>query len=225
MNLTVCCVLADGPVRDYDAEYVDRLQRMVARYLRRPYQFVCLTDGSRGTVPCDTIAIPSCGRDVPENTRGIWAKLHLFNKATGLKGRCLYLDLDTIVVADLAPIVDYPARLALTAEQPTGRPYFDTDRYGRRIVRRFNSSVIVWDAGSQDDLYDTFSPRDYHEYSTDQDWIGMMSVEARGMPYDWFPRISQVRPPWPKTAKVILCKKPKNRAAVARWPELAQWWG
>jgi hypothetical protein len=34
-----------------------------------------------------------------------------------------------------------------------------------------------------------------------------------------------VRPPWPKEAKVVLVKKPKNHEAVERWPWFEAMWG
>lgn len=226
-TLTVACVWVRGPV-PYTTEYVIRLERMVRRHLDRPFRFVCLTDRPKELVPLglEAIHIPSCGDEVPANGRGYWAKLQLFNPAVGLEGRLLFLDLDVLVVADVAPIVDFPAALALTEDAfVQERAHLNTDRYGRRLVRRFNSSVIVWDAGTQDFLYEEFSPIDYLRLSTDQDWIGEQALDAQPMPLAWFPRISQVQPPWPPDAKVVLCKKPKNAEAVIKWPELARWWG
>jgi hypothetical protein len=238
MTLTVACVWVKGPV-PYGVEYVTKLESMVRRYLDLPVRFTCFTDRPQELAasmavwaPWDPersmrqiVPIATLGDDVPANGRGYWAKLQLFNKAHGLRGRILYLDLDSIVVGDLTPIVDCPATFALTEDALIQeRAHINEDRYGRRLVRRFNSSVMVWDAGTQDFLFDDFARVHYGIYSTDQDWIGERATEAQAMPLAWFPRISQVRPPWPADAKVILCKKPKNADAVKRWPELAEWW-
>lgn len=224
--MTVCCVLVSGPVKTYDVDHVVRLERMVRRYLARPFRFVCFTDGTRGDLPCETIRIPSSGPEVPENGRGYWAKAQLFNKAHGLEGRVLFLDLDVLVVNDLSPIVDFPAALALTEDAlVVERAHLDRDRYGRRLVRRFNSSVIVWDAGTQDFLYDRLTAADILRLSTDQDWIGEQASAAVGMPLAWFPRISRVQPPWAADAKVVLVKKPKPADACARWPWFEPMWG
>lgn len=223
--LTVACVWVKGPV-PYGVEYVTKLQRMVHRHLDRPHLFVSFTDRPR-ELPPSVAAVPiaTLGDEVPPNGRGYWAKLQLFNQALGLRGRVLYLDLDSIVVSDLAPIIDFPAPLALTEDALVHeRAHLDQDRYGRRVVRRFNSSVMVWDAGTQDFLFDEFVLTDYLYYSTDQDWIGARATAAQGMPLAWFPRISQLRPPWPPATKVVLCKKPKNHQAVVCWPELEEWW-
>lgn len=224
--VTVVCVWVRGPVA-YSAEYVVRLERMVRRYLARPFRFVCLTDRPE-LVPAsiETIAIASPSEDIPANGRGYWTKLQVFNAGHGLEGRILYLDLDTIVVAPLDPIVDFPATLALTADAfVVERAHLNRDRYGRLLVRRFNGSVMVWDAGTHAELYTRWTIGDTERLSTDQDWIGEQATDAKGMNLAWFPRISQVRPPWPPEAIVVLVKKPKNHEAIVRWPELDQWWG
>lgn len=229
--LTVCCLLVDGPVKGYSVDYVVRMHRMVTRYLSRPFRFVCFTDGTRGTLPApiETIFIPSCGEEIPANGRGYWAKLEVFNKAHGLTGRILYLDLDTMVVAPLDPIVDFPATLALTTDAfVEERKHIDTDRYGRKLVRRFNGSVMVWDASSAtDQLFDTIELADILRLSTDQDWIGEQAYWAKGMPLEWFPRLSKIGPPstWSPEFKVILTKKPKNHDAITRFPWFNEWWG
>lgn len=224
--LTVACVYVRGPF-PYTAEYVVRLERMVRQRLDRAFRFVCLTDRP-DEVPSEieAIRVPSFAGRVPDNGVGYWAKVRLFDRSLGLRGRVLFLDLDTLVTADLAPIVDVPASLALTADALVEeRRHLTTDRYGRALVRRFNSSVMVWDAGAHDALWDDWSPDVAQRLSTDQDWIGEQAPSAVGMPLAWFPRISQVSPPWPAEAKVILVKKPKNHICAERWPWFDRLWG
>lgn len=226
--MTVCCVAVDGPVSGYTSEYVVRLERMVRAYLARAHRFVCFTDGTKGDLPnpIEMIRVETPSEDIPANGRGFWTKLQVFNPEHGLRGRVLFLDLDVLVVAPLDPIVDFPAGLALTEDVlAIERVLLDRDRYRRRIVRKFNSSVMVWNAGAHDHLFTEWTIADTHEYSTDQDYIAERAPRAGAMPYAWFPRISRVQPPWPAEAKVVLCKKPKNAEAVKRWPELEPWWG
>ncbi len=224
--LTVVCVWVRGPV-PYTADYVIRLERMVRRYLARTFRFVCLTDRPE-ELPAgiETILVDAPAEAIPANGRGFWTKVQLFNPAIALTGRVLFLDLDTIVVAPLDPIVDFPAALALTEDALVAeRAHLDRDRYGRQLVRRFNSSVMVWDAGTHDELFTRWSIAETARLSTDQDWIGEQAADAQALPLAWFPRISQVRPPWPADAIVVLCKKPKNHDAIVRWPELEPLWG
>lgn len=60
----------------YGPEYVNRLQRMVARHITPPFQLVCLTDDSRGIDPAvRTLPLPELGCPEPERTRGKWRKV------------------------------------------------------------------------------------------------------------------------------------------------------
>lgn len=223
--LTVLCVLVKGPY-GYTSEYVYCLQRMVARHLKRTYRFVCLTDGAFDLAGIENIRIPSMAADVPANGVGYWNKLQVFNKAHGFSGRMLYIDLDSLIVDDLEPIVDFPARIALTTDALVEeRKHLNTDRYGRTLVRRFNGSVMVWDAGVADYLWDDFTHAVAQRLSTDQDWIGEQALEAHGMPIEWFPRVSKIQDgPIPAGARVILCKKPKNAIAAAQWAWVNDVW-
>ena len=84
---TVACVLKSGGI--YDAEWVSKLQRAVARNLSRPHRFVCLSDVD---VPCERIPLK---HDWP----GWWSKIELFSGA--VEGPFLYLDLDTAITGPL----------------------------------------------------------------------------------------------------------------------------
>lgn len=243
--LSVVCLYVKGPYR-YSADYVVRLERMVRRHLSRPFTFTCLVDretlpevlaayvGAREFVPV-LVQVESLAGLVPDNGVGYWNKLRLFDPAMGFGGRVLYLDLDTWVVSSLDPIADYPASLALTADAfVVERAHLNTDRDGRRLVRRFNSSVMVWDAGTHSDLWRRWTPTIAQQLSTDQDWIGEQAEDALGMPLEWFPRISHLTrdagfaatgTPLPGAAKVVLTKKPKNHICAEQWPWFDQAWG
>lgn len=222
MSLTVCCVWVRGPVA-YTADYVVRLERMVRRNLSRPFRFVCLTDQPKA-LPSHIETIRIDGLSVPMNGAGYWCKVRLFDPRLELSGRVLFLDLDTLVVAPLDSIVDFPAAFALTDDsRPEG--HVERDRFSRKVVRKFNSSVMVWDAGLASQVFTAWSPAVAQRLSTDQDWIAEVVPEAQPMPKAWFPRISKVQPPWPSEAKVVLVKKPKNHIACERWPWFEPLWG
>src|SRR5688572_26028777 len=112
MTLTVTCVYVRGEY-PYTVEYVSRLRSMVARWIDRPFRFACLTDQPEA-MPADVEPIPVA------KLHGFapWTKLELFNPVRQWSGRVLYLDLDTLIVAPLAPIVDAPAWFAIT-DDPT----------------------------------------------------------------------------------------------------------
>jgi hypothetical protein len=220
--VTVTCVYVQGNY-PYTVEYVVRLQRMVQRYLARPFRFVCLTDRPKDVTAkgIDAIGIPRL--NVPQ---AYWHKLHVFNPAHGWTGRMVFFDLDVLIVGDLAPIVDYPAPFALAADElALERPARDVNTIGQTIIRRFNASAMAWDAGSHDALWHDWTPDVAKRLQGDQDWYGEQRPDAAAMPVSWFPRLSRVQPPWAPDAKVVLCKKPKNHIAVKQWPWFDAMWG
>jgi hypothetical protein len=85
---------------------------------------------------------------------------------------------------------------------------------------------MVWDGGTQTELYTDWTPAVTQRLSGDQDWTGERLPQARGLPREWFPRLSEaVRPPWPAEAKVVLVKVPKNHIAAQEVPGFLEWWG
>jgi len=212
---TVLCVWVKAQV-DYSDEYVYRLQTMVARWMDdRPYRFVCLTDRPWEIRGIDTIPIPA-----PRPLKGWWSKVRCFDAALRLSGRVLYLDLDTLVVGPLSEILDYPSRFALV---PPGGTF--EGKGPLKTVRRFNSSVMVWDNGVNHRLFDDWTPSVAMRLWGDQDWIGEQYPIADAMPSEWFPRISELGDEPPAVdAKVVLVKTPKNEEAAKRWPWVDAVW-
>lgn len=211
---TVTCVYVRGEY-PYTPDYVTRLQIMVRRWIDRPFRFVCLTDQPWVFAdPIETLPVQKLPGFAP------WTKLELFNPARAWTGRVLYLDLDSLIVASLAPILDYPARFAITAD-PKGKR--GTDSFGRRIVRRFNSSVMVWTGSGPTELYTGWTKQIAHTLSGDQDWIGERLPKTKTMPRRWFPRISEGKPG--PDAKVVLVKVPKNHIAAERFDWFKPLWG
>lgn len=88
---TFACVLRSGG--EYHAGHVAWLQRQVERHYPHPHRFVCLSDVD---VDCERIPLE---HDWP----GWWAKIELFRHDLG---RVFYLDLDTVLVGDITPLVD-----------------------------------------------------------------------------------------------------------------------
>lgn len=213
--LTVACVLVRGHVA-FSVEYVERLYSMVTRALRVDFEFVCLTDQPKkmpkGVRPIE-IRTPRPG------CKGWWAKIELF-KPGRFGGRVLYLDLDTLIVGSLDEIIAYPAEFALA---PCGAPNFKGAE-GRKVVKRYNSSVMVWDFDAVGELYRDWTPLVTTRLWGDQDWIGERCDWASAMPAEWFPRLSTRRDKWGEAAKVVLCKTPKNADAAAIWPWFDSMW-
>lgn len=219
--LTVACLFVAGEY-PYTVEYVQRLHEGVRRHLSRPFRFVCLTDRPwempAGVESIPLARIPGC--------YAFWTRLRMFDPSLGWTGRMLALDLDTLIVGALDPIVDYPGPFVAAgdalAPSLAGRPVRGT-KGGKTWLPRAQGSVLVWDAGVADDLWTAWSPDVAAEYYTDQDWIAARYPDITVMPVEWFPRISQAEPPWPD-ARVVLVKKPKNHVAADRWPWFNALW-
>lgn len=223
--LTIACVFVRGPY-PYTVEYVVRLERMVRRFLQRPFRFVCFTDQPEAfRAPIETIRIPAHLPGCPQAI-GYWNKVQLFNPAHGLTGRVLFLDLDVLVVADLAPLVDYPAPVALAADElALDRPAIGVNAVGLTIVRKFNASAMAFDPAAAAALWTAWTPDVTRRLQSDQDWYGERLPDAAAMPVSWFPRLSKIAgPPFDAAAKVILAKKPKNHVAARQWPWFAERW-
>lgn len=128
----VACVLRSGG--QYDASWVEKLQRGVARHLKIEHEFVCLTD----------IKVPSC-RTIPlvNDWAGWWSKLELFREGL-FDRRVLYIDLDNVVVGSLDEVAACQGSF-ITAHDWT---------YSYKQV--LNSTVMSWE-GDYSFILDRFS--------------------------------------------------------------------
>lgn len=216
MSLTIACVFVRGHV-GFTAEYVERLRDMCERF-GPEHDFVCLTDQPK-KLPFAIDVIET--ERVERGMFAWWKKLELFKHERLRHSRVLYLDLDVLVVDELAPIVNFDAPFALI---PTEGDF--AGKNGLAVVKRFNSSCMVWDGGVLDWLFDEWRPEVARRLWGDQDWIGEKAYAASTFPLEWFPRLSAIGPSGeiPPAAKVILCKKPKNTEAAARYPWFRERW-
>ena len=216
MRATVACVWVHGHV-PFTLEYVTRLASMVRRALG-DVELVCLTDRP-WQIPRGIRAIP-----IPSPAPGVkgwWSKVRLFDPRLKLSGRVLYLDLDVLVVGSLEKILAFPAPFALV---PDGAPAF-LGKGRRGVVKRFNSSVMAFDAGTHAELFTKWTPHVAGRLWGDQDWIGERAPDAAAMPAAWFPRLSEVEgPPWDPDVAVVLAKKPKNHQAARELPWFREAW-
>jgi hypothetical protein len=156
-ELIVACVLRSGGV--YNAGHVSGLRAQVEHWLPSA-RFVCLSD-----VPVECERVP-----LESGWPGWWAKVELFRH---FKGRTLYLDLDSVVVADPAPLV--------TGEFLMCRNWV--------LPHLMTSAVMSWD-GDYSHITREFEPvadRIMAEYTTceqwgDQAWIAERAGGVQGFP-------------------------------------------
>ncbi|MCR4282381.1 MAG: hypothetical protein NUV72_05075 [Bauldia sp.] len=97
---------------------------------------------------------------------GWWAKIDLFEPRR-FKGRVLYLDLDVTITGPLDGLATYPAPFVAI----------------RDFIRPgLNSSVMSWDAGAADHVYENFTPDVMQRLHGDQDWITEQMPNAARFP-------------------------------------------
>lgn len=96
-DVTFACVRVGTK---YGPEYVERLRNGIENHYRRGFSIVCLTDQPQ---EIDGVVNAQINGD---RFPGWWSKMGWFlPNIRGLK-RTIYLDLDTVIVGDLTPLVD-----------------------------------------------------------------------------------------------------------------------
>lgn len=87
--------------KKFNAEYVNRLYKMVKKNITIPYRFVCFTDDISGINPeIETFSLPPI--IIPDGPERGWRKLSVFNKNLGnLKGKALCLDIDVVIINNI----------------------------------------------------------------------------------------------------------------------------
>jgi hypothetical protein len=172
--LTVACFKwfdRNGRYNDrflYTAEHVNRLRRMVDRHLSTPHDFVCITDDAGG-LDAGIRSIP-LARGFVERVGHRYPKLMIFRPDAGtwLGDRILMLDLDTVIVGPLDPLLDRASDFVAWQEPDWGKP-------GRG---KYNSSMVLLKAGSHPEVWNRFEERNAGtsgaggaKMFSDQGWI------------------------------------------------------
>jgi hypothetical protein len=170
------------PVNGYRSRFppsaVNVLRRMVARHLRLPHRFTCVTDDAHGIDPeVRVLPLWDIYADVPNPSSprnpSCYRRLRMFSaEARELIGeRILSLDLDVVITGDLTPLVDRPDDFVIwggqTVQPGSMRPY-----------NWCNGSLIYLRAGTRQQVWNDFDPRSSPRIAhaagcrgSDQGWI------------------------------------------------------
>lgn len=136
MSYTVVCMKWGDK---YGSEYVNRLYNMVERNLTLPFKFVCFTDNSSGINPKVEVR-PLPDMDLPADKERGWRKLSLFRKDVGLEGRVLFLDLDTVIVANINDYLTIPGKFIFIKHWKPHQA--KTQGVGETAVYRFEAGEL-----------------------------------------------------------------------------------
>lgn len=136
----------------YSAEFANKLFAAVKRNLDLPFRFVCFTDDPKGLVE-GIYSFPIPDIDLPKDrlTTG-WRKLCLFKNDLPLEGKCLFLDLDLLIIGNLDDFFTYmPEKIPIIR---------DWVALGRKIFPKGapvgNSSVFRFTANKNSFVYEQF---------------------------------------------------------------------
>lgn len=155
----------------FSPETVNTLARMVARHYRAPHKFVCITDDPTGIDP-GVHVIPLWSDHAKLNSpHGLtnpscYRRLKAFSLEAGelIGARFVSLDLDCVIVGDLAPIWDRPEEFVIWGDTNPTTPY--------------NGSMFMLTAGARRQVWERFDPiysprrgRQLGYWGSDQAWI------------------------------------------------------
>jgi hypothetical protein len=155
---------------------------MVARHLKQPHRYVCVTDDP-GIVDCETYPIwkdhnelkNHLGQDFPSCYR----RLKIFDpettRAMGIADgeRVVSLDLDVVIVSALDPLFDRP------------EDFVGWRVPGGRNPSVFNGTLFMHRATTMSRLWNDFSPKDSPRlamssgyFGTDQGWLSYRLAQS-----------------------------------------------
>lgn len=132
----------------YGPEYVNRLASMLERHCSVPYRLICCTDDPAYIRPDVKICpLPTFVRAFPSYYQKLWA----FNAAGAemFGRRMLMIDLDVVIVKDIAPLID--------CDLPFKAWATNKDHDPKRLAR-FNTSFVLMDGGAFPWVLDDFDP-------------------------------------------------------------------
>ena len=179
---------ADGPItivtmiwhgaRGYTLAHAEAIAAAVARHATFPYRFVAITDDApRPTTTIDVIALPcaarrlmACHYATSQDAPACLPKLWLFSReAQQLGPRILYLDADSLVIDDLAPIIIYRS---------------DAPFVGMTLRGKLSGGMYCLQTGMLHDVWTTFLRRGHDAFVTgecapsDQGWMRCMELQG-----------------------------------------------
>jgi hypothetical protein len=136
----------------YAAEYVNVLFSACRRHISGPFRFVCLTDDTAGLNDAiETFPIPQMNLEQGHWDKGGWAKLCVFaDDLYGLAGRCLLIDLDSVIVGSLDALFDHPGDLVVIDVGPN---WIKSRQVGEPLA---GTGVFVFNLGQNHAVFDTF---------------------------------------------------------------------
>ncbi len=168
----------------YGPDYVNVLHRAVRAQLDRPFRFVCLTDDGAGLdAEVEVFDIPDPHLEGAFTRKGGWPKLMVYKPDLhGLQGRCLFIDLDSVIWGGLDAMVDTPGEIVVIREWPRFADYF------RKRQVNGATGVFTFQLGSMGYLYDLWmqDPAGHAtRFRSEQRFVTAYARDMRFWPHPW----------------------------------------
>jgi len=174
-KLTICTFLWHDDrakcrnIYEFSIHHIRRTKQQVDKYLTLPHEFVVVTD--KPEIFKNELNIRAVELDKTTFVPGTrYAKLMLWRRDIGdiIGKRIAYIDLDCVITGSLDPVFDRIEDVVL----------WRNPNYGIKNRRgRYNTSIMLLDAGTRPHLYDTFNPAKHPQElrknlgGTDQAWV------------------------------------------------------
>lgn len=160
--LTVICWRWQSPVgyrSTFGPEHVYALKEMLRRHLHAPYRLVCVTDQPEQLKGIETIRLWDEFRSVPSpfgaHNPSCYVRLRVFAPGAGkLFGpRLLSIDLDTVIVNDITPLVERDEDFVIWGESPAERKL-----WGEAEKQYYCGAMFMLKTGTRPQVYTRFDP-------------------------------------------------------------------
>lgn len=142
--LAVVCWLWRGWRPVYTCEHVNTLARMLRARLSLPHRLMCVTDIPAGITECETVPLWDMPVVLSAKPQNCFARLRLFDEETARRfGECIVsIDLDSVILRDLAPLITSHTFRALRGKSAP-----------------INGSMFMLRAGAHPNVWHTFDPQ------------------------------------------------------------------
>ena len=170
----------------YSVDYVNVLYSACQKAMKGDFRFVCLTDTDDDlSAGIERLDIPEIGLSSEEwYTKGVWPKLALYVKNLhSLKGRCLFVDLDMVVLGGLDEMFDYGSGFVCTDMGDGWRP-------GGRLgaTKEPGTCIFSFDIGKESQILEAFHKDKAgakRNFINEQDFAGAYANGVDFWPEGW----------------------------------------
>jgi hypothetical protein len=165
----------------FPSEYVNVLYHACVHFITGEFRFVCLTNEPEGIDPnVEVFPIPEIGLDNWHYYNGAWPKLGVFiHDLYGLKGRCLFIDLDTVLLENIDSFFELTDPFIAIDSRPW--------RYKSGLPRT-GTGIFAFEIGSLDFVLEGIkNDRDnmVETYKIEQDYLHGILPMINYWPQEW----------------------------------------